>query len=75
MRKEEEMIKSVYRFQNGQVSAYDEKGNLMPQYEGKLSNVKDRILRDASPETEFRMSSWGLGNLERVTREQWAKEE
>jgi len=68
------MIKSVYRFQNGQVSAFDENGNLMPQYEGKLSNVKDRILKDAPADAEFRMASWGLGNLERVTREQWAKE-
>lgn len=47
------MIKSVFKFPNGMVAVCDEKGEQLPEYQGKYEDVKDKILADAPSDTEW----------------------
>ena len=64
-------IKSVYRLQGDQVVAFDKEGQPLRQYTEFFEFVKDRVLKDVGANTEFFISTVGLGNFDRVTKEQW----
>ena len=63
------MINSVMKSEEGMVLVFDDKGNQMPEYQGKYEEVKKRILRDAMPGTMF----WHRENRRnrQVPREVW----
>lgn len=64
------MIKTVVRLQNI-VMVFDANGEQIPQYQGQYKDVKQSILRDASPETVF---TWWLdydSEPKTVSREEW----
>lgn len=64
------MISQVIRFQNGMVMVFDEKGEQMPEYQGRYEDVKERILADASRGARFFHGVWNVsGNA--VPREEW----
>ena len=64
-------IKSVYRLQGDQVVAFDKEGQPLRQYTGMFELIKDEILKGVRRDTEFYIATWGIGNFEKVTKEQW----
>lgn len=64
-------IKSVYRLQGDQVVAFDKNGQPLRQYTRMFELVKAEVLKNIKPDTEFYISTWGMGNFEKVTKEQW----
>ena len=64
------MIKDVIKFQNGMVMVFDEKGEQLPQYQGRYEEVKDKILADAPESAKFSHGVWGVSG-EAVPREEW----
>lgn len=54
-------IASVILWGNGMVMVFDQRGEQMPDYQGRLPNVRDAILRDATPETVFEHGVWRQG--------------
>lgn len=65
------MIKTVIRTSNDMVIVFDERGEQIPEYQGPYEEVKDKILRDASPDAIFghRINSRGETHLR--IREKW----
>lgn len=61
------MIKSVIKSEK-MVIVFDEKGELIPEYQGQYEEVKEKILRDAPPDALFTKVAY---NLQPVAREQW----
>ena len=49
-------ITTVIKYSNGIVLVFDQNGEQMPDYQGRYSDVKDRILADAPESAEFRVS-------------------
>jgi len=47
------MIKTVIRCTNDMVMVFDEKGEQIPEYQGRYEKVRENILEDASPDTVF----------------------
>ena len=47
------MIRSVIKAPNNMVMVFDENGEQIPEYQGQYEEVKERILKDAPPETIF----------------------
>jgi hypothetical protein len=47
------MIEHVYRFANGLVMVFDEDGEQIPEYQGRWTEKREEILRDAQAWTEF----------------------
>ena len=45
-------ISNVVRWQNGMVMVFDERGDQLPEYQGRWDDVKDAILRDKPPHVE-----------------------
>jgi len=64
------MIQQVIRFGNDMVIVLDEKGEQMPEYQGRYKEVKDKILADAPPDAKFYLSGWPLLGTN-VKREEW----
>ena len=64
-------IKSVYRLQGDQVVVFDKEGQPLRQYTGMFELIKDEILKGVRRDTEFYIATWGIGNFEKVTKEQW----
>lgn len=64
------MIQDVIKFPNGIVIVFDEKGEQIPEYQGRYDQVRDMILRDAPPTAKFIHAVFNLsGNG--VPREEW----
>ena len=63
------MINSVIKTEDGMVLVFDERGNQMPEYQGKYEDVRERILSDAPPFALF----WHEENRRNraVRREEW----
>lgn len=40
------MISNVIRWENGMVMVFDERGEQIPEYQGRWDEMKDAILRD-----------------------------
>lgn len=47
------MIRSVVKSEDGTVMVFDGNSRQIPMYQGYYEEVKDRILRDAPPNTIF----------------------
>ena len=67
------MIKTVIWWSNNAVMVCDEKGEQIPEYQGRYEDVKDKILKDSSPATEFSTGVWKK-SLTVISREEFAKE-
>jgi len=62
------MIKGVIRLENDLVVVFDENDQPVAEYQGRYSDVRDKILRDAPPEATF---GHVVSSLKAVPREQW----
>ena len=65
------MIKTVFRFKNNMVMAFDKWGEQVPKYQGQYEKVKESILGDALPDTIFALGFTDAGELREVSREEW----
>ncbi len=65
------MIKSVIRCPNDMVIVLDEEGEQVPEYQGRYEEVKERILKDAPPETAFGHWFDYEADIRTVSREEW----
>lgn len=53
------MIREVIFWKNGMVTVYDGDGKQLPEYQGKASEVIDKIVRDAPPYgVSFSIEEW-----------------
>ena len=50
-------IAAVYEFTNGMVMVFDEAGHQMPEYQGRLEEVRKKI-NDAAPDVPWSYGSW-----------------
>ena len=64
-------IKTAIRFKNNMVVVLDESGEPIPEYQGQYEEVKENVLRDASPDTVFAHGFINSGELLKVPREEW----
>lgn len=46
-------IRSVVLWTSGTVTTFSDDGRQMPEYQGRLLDVRDAVLRDAPPEATF----------------------
>ncbi len=69
--KESDMIKSVVRCPNNMVVVFDEDDEQVPEYQGIYEEVKERVLRDAPPETLFGLWFDYETDIRTVSREEW----
>ncbi len=65
------MIKTAIRFKNNMVMVFDKRGEQIPEYQGQCEDVKERILKDALPDTTFALGFTDAGELLKVPREGW----
>jgi len=65
------VIKTAYRLRSDQVITFDEEGQSLRQFDGLFEFVKEKVLEDLSEDAEFYIATWGHGNFEKVTKEQW----
>ncbi len=65
------MIKTAIRFKNNMVMVFDKRGEQIPEYQGQCEDVKERILKDALPDTVFALGFTDAGELLKVPREGW----
>ncbi len=64
-------MKTVIKWQNGMVMVFNSRRRQIPAYQGMYEDVKDKILKDALPTTEFYHGN-GPGEGKRlVSREEW----
>lgn len=52
------MIKHVLVFLNGMVAVFDEKGEQLPEYQGRWNEKKDAIMRDKPAGVEVQKQQW-----------------
>jgi hypothetical protein len=52
------MIKNVYVWDNQMVMVFDEKGQQLPDYQGPIDEVWEKIEADKSPETVITGGAW-----------------
>lgn len=65
------MIKTAIWWANGMVIVFDEKGNQLPEYQGKIGDVRDKILADAPADAVLCVGDWQTGETARVNRQIW----
>ncbi len=65
------MIKTAIKSADGMVMVFDDRGEQIPQYQGRYDEVKVSILRDAPPEARFGCFPDGELELKIVPREEW----
>jgi hypothetical protein len=65
------MIKSVVRCPNNMVVVFDEDDEQVPEYQGKYQEVRERILREAPPDTLFGLWFDYETEVRTVSREEW----
>ena len=65
------MIKAAIRCENNMVMVFDEEGEQIPEYQGQYEEVKESILKDASPNAVFGYFPEHEAELEIVPREEW----
>ncbi len=63
------MIQEVIKFSNGIVIVFDEKGEQLPQYQGRYEDVRVKILARAPRSAKFFHGEWNLSNA--VFRKDW----
>ncbi len=64
------MINEVIRVQNGMVLVFDEKGDQIPELQGRYQDVRVKILARAPKSAKFFHSIWGLKE-QKVSRKEW----
>jgi hypothetical protein len=65
------MIARVFLWSNGTVTARDRGGQHLPDYEGRLDIILEKVLADAPPGTRFFVGDWHNGTVE-TTRDCFA---
>lgn len=65
------MIKTIIRFRNNMVMAFDRRGEQIPEYQGQYEEVKERILQDAPSDAIFAYGFTDAGELREVSRDDW----
>ena len=65
------MIKTVIRSNENMVIVFDEEGEQMPAYQGRYDEVREKILKDAAPETRFFIFPHKGTELKVVLKEEW----
>jgi len=65
------IIKTAYRLRGDQVITFDDEGVPLRQFDGSFEFVKDKVLENLREDAEFHIATWGQGNFDKVTREQW----
>ena len=65
------MIKSAYRLRGDQVVNFDKDGLPLRGFDGSFVFVKDKVIDNLTDDAEFFIATWGQGNFDKVTREQW----
>lgn len=69
------MIAEVILWQNGVVMVQDEHGKQMPDYQGRVEDVAEKVLKDAPRSVNFQLGTRGAGAhywLDPLTRNQFA---
>jgi hypothetical protein len=66
------MIRQVVYWMNGMVTVRDERGRPLADYEGRIDEVKEMILRDATDSTTFMLGSWATQYIEDISRSDFA---
>lgn len=67
----ETMLMRVIKWDDGNVVAFDERGQKIKELNGRYEEVRERVLRDASPETKFFKGLSRFGVTEPIKREEW----
>jgi len=70
-RKGKQVIKSVIKAQNGMALVFDDKGEQIPEYQGRYEQVRPRILEDAPLSVVFSYAFDYESELTTVAREEW----
>ena len=65
------MIRTVFKWQDGTVMVFDERGEQIPKYQGPYEKVKGIVLRDAPPDAVFCHGFWSEADIKIVRREEW----
>ena len=65
------MIKSVIKTPKNMVIVFDKEGEQIPEYQGQYEEVKESILTDAPPDAVFAHGLTDIGELRKVSREEW----
>jgi len=65
------VIKSVVRCPNNMVIVFDEDDEQVPEYQGRYNAVRERILRDAPPNTLFGLWFDYETDVRTISREEW----
>jgi hypothetical protein len=65
------MIKTAIRCPNGMLMVFDEKGRQVLEYQRKYDEVKEKILKDAPPDTLFGYFLDYDSELRVVPKEEW----
>ena len=65
------MIKSVIRCRNDMVIVFDEKGKQVFEYQGYYNDVREKILKNTRPDTQFSHECEGEPDLIHIPREDW----
>lgn len=65
------MLMKAIRWSNGMVTAFDERGQQIPELQGHLEDVAWRVLRDAIPDTKFYQGDFRSGSMVEIPREQF----
>lgn len=64
------MISKVYLWDNNMVMVFDEEGKQITDYQGALSQVKDKIVCNDDPTTQYYLSSW-QGEKKLITKKEF----
>ncbi len=70
-KKDQQVIYSAIKAQNGMVLVFDEKGEQIPRYQGQYEEVKRHILEQAPPCAVFSYAFDYESGLKTVPREEW----
>ena len=65
------MIKTVFKWGNGMVMVFDNRGEQIPEYQGQYEDVKGGILKDAPLNAVFGSFPNCETELKVVPREEW----
>ena len=65
------MIRSVIKTPNNMALVFDENGEQIPEYQGQYEEVKERILKEATPETIFGHWVDYETDIQTVSRGEW----
>ena len=65
------IIKTTYRLRKDQVINFDKDGLPLRDFDGLFEFVKDKVIDNLTDDAEFFIATWGHGNFDKVTREQW----